>query len=90
MMRERGKAMEAMGRQMQEGSTQMHQQAMSMKGGDASAHKDMDMSAMMQHMEQMKKDMEHCEMQMQKVDSTKQKMDSSMGSGMGKKKMGHM
>ena len=31
MMRERGKAMEAMGRQMQEGSMQMHQQAMSMK-----------------------------------------------------------
>ena len=82
--------MEAMGRQMQEGSMQMHQQAMAMKAGDASAHKDMDMPATMQHMQQMKEDMEHCEMQMQKVDATMQKMDSSMGGGMAKKKMGHM
>ncbi len=90
MMRERGQAMEAMGRQMQEGSMQMHQQAMAMKAGDASAHKDMDMPATMQHMQQMKEDMGHCEMQMQKVDATMQKMDSSMGGGMAKKKMGHM
>jgi hypothetical protein len=68
----------------------MHQQAMAMKAGDASAHKDMDMPATMQHMQQMKEDMEHCEMQMQKVDATMQKMDSSMGGGMAKKKMGHM
>ena len=60
------KQVEAMGRQMQEGSMQMHQQAMAMKTGDASAHQGHG-HATMQHMQQMNEDMKHCEMQMQRL-----------------------
>jgi hypothetical protein len=86
--------MEAMGRQMQEKSTQMHQQAMKVKSGDSSTTIDMaamaqHMEQMQQHIEQMEQHMGHSDMQMQQVESTMQQMDSSMGGGMNRRP-GHM